>query len=253
MRAATAIASAVLTVGDDRPRVVGVDVAGAGGSRRIAADIVVSAADLHHTETGCSRPSTARIRSAGGMRGTPVPGAVLVLLGVTGELPALAHHSLFFTADWRGDFGRIFGDPSSVPDPASLYVCRPSATDAGVAPDGAENLFVLVPVPADPAIGFGGLDGGGSPQVEAIADAAIDQVAALGGHPRPAGAHRRAPHHRPGRFRTRPQRLEGRRPRTGAHAAAECLLPRSATHRRASAASITRAGAPSRESGCRCA
>ncbi|WP_345761094.1 phytoene desaturase family protein [Diaminobutyricibacter sp. McL0608] len=180
---ATAIASAVLTVGDDRPRIVGVDVAGADGSRRIAADIVVSTADLHHTETRLLPPEHRTYPERWWDARDSGPGAVLVLLGVTGELPSLTHHSLFFTADWRGGFERIFGDPSSVPDPASLYVCRPSATDTGVAPDGAENLFVLVPVPADPRIGFGGLDGRGSPQVEAIADAAIDQVARWAGIP----------------------------------------------------------------------
>ncbi len=179
----TAIASAVLTVGDDRPRVVGVDVADASRTRRIAADIVVSAADLHHTETALLPPEHRSYPQRWWDDRVSGPGAVLVLLGVSGDLPELAHHSLFFTADWRGDFCRIFGDPSSVPEPASLYVCRPSATDAGVAPEGAQNLFVLVPVPADPGIGHGGLDGGGSPQVEDIADAAIDQVAAWAGIP----------------------------------------------------------------------
>ncbi|NEN06052.1 phytoene desaturase [Diaminobutyricibacter tongyongensis] len=174
----TAIASAVLTVGDDRPRVVGVDVTDAIGSRRIPAEVVVSAADLHHTETALLPLEHRTYPQRWWDSRVSGPGAVLVLLGVGGDLPGLAHHSLFFTKDWRGDFRRIFGDPSSVPEPASLYVCRPSATDAGVAPDGAQNLFVLVPVPADPAIGHGGLDGGGSLQVEAIADAAIDQVAA---------------------------------------------------------------------------
>ena len=65
-----------------------------------------------------------------------------------------------------------------VPDPASIYVCKPSETDSSVAPPGYENLFVLVPVPADTAIGAGGDDGGGSEAVERTADAAIDLVAA---------------------------------------------------------------------------
>jgi phytoene desaturase len=179
----TAIASAVVTVVDKRPRVIGVDVADASGRQRIPADIVVSAADLHHTETTLLPAGLRTYPQRWWNDRVSGPGAVLVLLGVSGPLPALAHHSLFFTADWRGDFGSIFGDPASVPDPASLYVCRPSATDDGVAPRGAENLFILVPVPADPAIGRGGVDGAGSPQVEAIADAAIDQVARWAGIP----------------------------------------------------------------------
>ncbi|HEY2557531.1 MAG TPA: phytoene desaturase family protein [Diaminobutyricibacter sp.] len=180
---ATGIASAVLTVGDDRPRVVGVDVADAGRPRRLPAEIVISAADLHHTETVLLPPEHRSYPQQWWDDRTSGPGAVLVFLGVSGDLPELAHHSLFFTADWRGDFGRIFGSPPSVPEPASLYVCRPSATDGAVAPPGAQNLFILVPVPADPEIGSGGLDGDGSPQVEAIADAAIDQVAVWAGIP----------------------------------------------------------------------
>jgi phytoene desaturase len=62
-----------------------------------------------------------------------------------------------------------------LPDELSLYVCRPSATDA-VAPAGHENLFVLVPVTADTAIGHGGIDGTGDAAVEAIADRAVAQV-----------------------------------------------------------------------------
>src|SRR5690606_15835586 len=41
----------------------------------------------------------------------------------------------------------------------------------------------LVPVPADVELGRGGLDGGGDPAVEKIADAAIAQIAAWAGIP----------------------------------------------------------------------
>src|SRR5690606_2432347 len=33
-----------------------------------------------------------------------------------------------------------------LPDAPSLYICAPSVTDASVAPEGKENLFVLVPI-----------------------------------------------------------------------------------------------------------
>ena len=116
-------------------------------------------------------------------KATSGPGAVLAYLGVQGGVPELAHHSLFCTDDWTTNFDAIFESPTAVPDPASIYVCKPSATDASVAPEGCENLFVLVPVPADPGIGAGGVDGAGSPQVEAIADRAIAMVAAWAGVP----------------------------------------------------------------------
>src|SRR5690606_6527388 len=78
--------------------------------------------------------------------------------------------------DWRGGFECIFGG-GGIPAPASLYVCRPSATDPTAAPDGCENLFVLVPVSADPGLGRGGVDGTGDRLVERAADAVIAQLA----------------------------------------------------------------------------
>jgi len=105
------------------------------------------------------------------------------MLGVRGRLPQLAHHTLFFARDWDANFRAIFQQPTAVPDPASIYVCRPSATDASVAPEGDDNLFVLIPVPADPSLGVGGLDGAGAPEVEHTADAAIAQIATWAGIP----------------------------------------------------------------------
>ena len=155
----------------------------AGTTHHSPADVVVSAADLHHTETQLLEPADRSYPEQWWRRRTSGPGAVLVLLGVRGELPALPHHSLFFTADWDANFTAIFGDNPHVPDPASIYVCRPSQTDADVAPPGHENLFVLVPVPADTGLGAGGPDGTGSAAVERIADAAIAQIASWSGVP----------------------------------------------------------------------
>ncbi|MFK3678409.1 phytoene desaturase family protein [Microbacterium sp. NPDC090218] len=147
------------------------------------ADIVVSAADLHHTETALLPPSLQTYPESWWSRRTSGPGGVLVMLGVRGSLPELPHHSLFFTDDWDANFDAIFGPSPSVPTPASTYVCRPSATDPDVAPEGHENLFILIPVPADVGLGHGGPDGSGSPEVERAADAAIDQISLWAGVP----------------------------------------------------------------------
>jgi phytoene desaturase len=167
-----------------RPRVRGVRVVdGEGSERLLDADLVVGAADLHHVETELVPQDLRTYDHDWWTRRDPGPGAVLACLGVQGELPQLAHHTLFFTEDWQRNFDDIFATPTRVPDPASAYVCRPSATDRTTAPDGHENLFVLVPVPADPGIGRGGLEGAGDPLVEKVADAAVAQVAAKAGIP----------------------------------------------------------------------
>ncbi|WP_341973954.1 phytoene desaturase family protein [Microbacterium sp. LWO13-1.2] len=161
-----------------RHRATGVHWQDAHGDEHVeSADIVVSCADLHHTETRLLSAPQRSYPERWWRRRTSGPGAVLVMLGVRGGLPQLPHHSLFFTRDWTANFDAIFGRSPHVPSPASIYVCRPSATDATVAPADHENLFVLVPVPADVSLGGGGADGAGDRAVEAIADAAIDQVA----------------------------------------------------------------------------
>jgi phytoene desaturase len=167
-----------------RTAVTGVEVRRADGTTdAIEARTVVAAADLHHVETRLLPPHQQTYPESWWRTRDPGPGAVLVHLGVRGELPQLAHHSLFFTRDWERNFADIFDPPTRVPEPASAYVCRPSATDPAVAPAGSENLFVLVPVPADVGIGRGGVDGAGDPVVEKVADAAIAQVAAWAGIP----------------------------------------------------------------------
>lgn len=166
-----------------RPVVTGVEHETPGGLRSVDADVVVGAADLHHLETALLPTGLQTHPEPAWRDRSPGPGAVLAMLGVEGRLPQLPHHSLFFTRDWGQNFGDIFGKDARVPDPASIYVCKPSETDPTVAPEGCENLFVLVPVPADTTIGSGGDDGVGSETVERTADAAIDQIASWAGVP----------------------------------------------------------------------
>jgi len=147
------------------------------------AEIVVSAADLHHTETKLLIEGERTYPQEYWDTKTPGPSALLLYLGVKGELPELEHHNLLFTRDWKKGFDAIFSDTPSVPDPASLYVCKPSGVDPDVAPDGFENLFVLVPIPADPAIGRGDVDGDGDTRVEVLADRVIAQIADWTGIP----------------------------------------------------------------------
>ena len=161
----------------------GISVSREGVTHEEPFDRVVSTVDMHHSDTALL-PEKARERSAARWRRTnPGTGAVLAMLGVRGRLHGLTHHNLVFTEDWNANFDAIFGSAPRVPEPASFYACMPSATDRTVAPDDHENVFLLVPVPADPAIGAGGRDGGGAAQVERTVDRAVAALAIHAGAP----------------------------------------------------------------------
>lgn len=138
---------------------------------RIDADAVVSAADLHHTETALlHREEDRSYPESWWHKRVSGPGTVLAYLGVRGELPALQHHNLFFAKNWRSTFERIFGDRRSIPQQdASLYVCKATDTEPGWAPEGHESIFMLIPVAADETL---------TPErAEIFVDRAIEQVA----------------------------------------------------------------------------
>ena len=154
-----------------QPQVAGVMV----GDTFFEADVVVGNADLHHVETQLLNPEDQTLPKKWWDKRIPGPSAMLLFLGVKGELPQLDHHTLLYTKDWNENFAEVFHKADGkrkVPNPASLYICNPSKTDPSVAPKGYENLFVLVPVAADPSIG-----GRGDEKFEKAADVVIDQIA----------------------------------------------------------------------------
>lgn len=172
--------AAVTRITTEGRRATGVVLA---SGEMLTADLVVSTADLHHTETVLLPPDKQSYPEKWWAKKTPSPGALLLMLGVEGELPQLAHHTLLFADQWRENFDDIFGATPRIPNPASLYVCKPSATDPTVSPAGHENLFVLVPIPAEPRLGRGGVDGDGDAGIEQAADRVIAQISAWCGIP----------------------------------------------------------------------
>lgn len=157
-------------------RVSGVQVSG----KEYKADVVVANADLHFVETKLLDPEYQTLPEKWWEDKVPGPSALLMYLGVKGKIPTLDHHTLLYTEDWETNFGEVFHKADGkrkVPNPASLYICAPSKTDPSVAPEGYENLFVLVPVAADPSLGRGGVDRAGDPAFEAEADRIIEQIA----------------------------------------------------------------------------
>lgn len=115
--------------------------------QHVTADIVISNADLHFTETTLLDSTDRSYPASYWNKREAGPSALLMYLGVKGKLPELEHHNLFFVDDWKKNFDDIFAD-KKLPYPASVYICKPSATDSSVAPKNHENVFVLVPLPA---------------------------------------------------------------------------------------------------------
>jgi phytoene desaturase len=116
-----------------------------GHTQRAAA--VLSNLDVTTTYSTLLPPSdkvTARRKSLVA-RETSCSGFVL-LLGVEGESPELAHHNILFPADYRAEFRDIFGRGLPPADP-TLYVAITSKSDPSHAPPGCENWFVLVNAP----------------------------------------------------------------------------------------------------------
>lgn len=112
------------------------------------ADIVISNADMHFTETKLLADKDRTYKEKYWKKKILAPSAFILYLGVKEKLPSLIHHNLLFSEDWRKNFDDIYKDPV-LPDEPSLYICCPSVTDPTVAPDGKENLFVLVPIASD--------------------------------------------------------------------------------------------------------
>lgn len=112
---------------------------------RIVADIVVSNADMHHTETHLLESQYRERSEKYWQKRTLAPSAFIMYLGIRDRVPELTHHNLLFAKDWAQNFGDIFDHPQ-FPKKPSVYVCAPSVTDSTVAPAGKENLFVLAPI-----------------------------------------------------------------------------------------------------------
>jgi phytoene desaturase len=73
------------------------------------------------------------------------PSSLIFYLGVNKKIKKLDHHNLFFDESFDKHSHEIYKQPMW-PSKPLFYVCCPSKTDATVAPEGHENLFVLMPI-----------------------------------------------------------------------------------------------------------
>lgn len=111
------------------------------------ADAVISGADYHFTETELLPEASRSYTESYWDRKVLAPSCILYYVGLNKKLDNLLHHSLFFDVPFDEHAHRIYTRPQW-PDEPLFYACASSRTDASVAPDGCENLFLLIPVAA---------------------------------------------------------------------------------------------------------
>lgn len=114
-------------------------------NNRFVADVVVGSADYHHVEQELLEPEYRRYSKRYWNSRSLAPSAIMFYLGLDRKVPELHHHNLFFHADPDLHANEIYKDPKWPTDP-QFYVNVTSRTDASVAPEGCENMVVLIPV-----------------------------------------------------------------------------------------------------------
>ncbi|HTO14375.1 MAG TPA: phytoene desaturase family protein [Edaphocola sp.] len=107
-------------------------------------DAVIASSDYHHTETLLPKEER-NYSDEYWQKRTFAPSSLIFYLGVDQVLPNLKHHTLFFENDFDEHIDNIYGD-KKWPENPLFYVCCPSKTDKTVAPEGKENLFLLMPL-----------------------------------------------------------------------------------------------------------
>lgn len=76
----------------------------------------------------------------------PSSSVFVVLAGLNKRIPSLAHHTVFFSPNYKREFEQIF-DEKSYPDEPTIYICNSSKTELARSPQG-DNLLILVNAPA---------------------------------------------------------------------------------------------------------
>lgn len=112
--------------------------------KSLSFDYVIGSADYHHVEKllddGLQNYSEKYWSSR-----TFAPSCLLFYVGINKKIPNIKHHTLFFEKDLDQHIDEIYVHKKWPKDPL-FYVCCPSKSDPNVAPEGHENLFILMPL-----------------------------------------------------------------------------------------------------------
>lgn len=112
---------------------------------QVDADVVVSGADYHFTETKLLPPAFQSYNTRYWNSRVMAPSCLLYYVGLNKKVKGLKHHSLFFDTSFQPHAQDIYATPRWPQQPL-FYVSATSVTDATQAPANSENLFFLIPV-----------------------------------------------------------------------------------------------------------
>ncbi len=110
----------------------------------IRTDNIIASADYSHVESLLEKKYR-NYDSEYWNKKTFAPSCLIYYVGVNKKIKKLLHHNLFFDTNFENHSTEIYATPMWPKDPL-FYVCCPSKTDPSVAPEGMENLFILIPV-----------------------------------------------------------------------------------------------------------
>ncbi|MEM7035429.1 MAG: 1-hydroxycarotenoid 3,4-desaturase CrtD, partial [Bacteroidota bacterium] len=122
-------------------------------SRSHRSDLVVSNMDVVPTYRHLLKGQKAPERV---LRHERSSSALIYYWGIGAEFPEMGLHNIYFSADYKREFQEIFETKTVGEDP-TIYVNITSKAQAGDAPEGMENWFVMVNVPCDTGQDWEGL------------------------------------------------------------------------------------------------
>lgn len=111
----------------------------------LEADGVIGSADYHHIEQTLLPKDKRQYDESYWESRVMSPSSLLFYVGLNTKVPGIQHHNLFFDQSFDQHAEEIYDNPQWPSDPL-FYLCCPSKTDNTVAPEGHENLFLLIPV-----------------------------------------------------------------------------------------------------------
>lgn len=115
--------------------------------QEIKGDIILSGADYHHSETLLDEVDRQYSENYWNKK-TFAPSSLLFYVGFDKRLKHIEHHNLFFDTDFEQHAKEIYDTPKWPTNPL-FYANFPSVTDSGMAPEGCETGFFLVPIAPD--------------------------------------------------------------------------------------------------------